>query len=516
MSDEGPDHAARLAVLTTSAVPLDPCTSDLVDPTARSLAASPPGVALLERLHHLDAGIAGVGTGVVVEAGTAGAGAGAKPDGVRDAVADDPDDPDDPDDAALIETVAACDRLIAHVVAIQVRATALFARRRRAEAQAYAALHPVAFARGLASSAAVEELSARRRTSRWAGQRDLDAAELVTARPAVHAALAAGTLDPARAVVIATAAAGVAPEHADALVASVLPGAHLVRLEAVRERVRRAAWRLDPASARQAAAVAAAERTVCLVRQVRAADGVGGGGRAVLEVDGPAPQVLTVQAAIEARALALRRREREAAVAEARVERSAPMSAWRFDALVDIAHGVLEGHHGPVARSAASHPVVHVTVPAATLLGLSEEPGLLAGFGAIPADQARAVAADGLWRRVLTDPAGRALEIGERTYRPSAHLAALVRSDHPACSAPWCGRDARRCDLDHVVPWPRGATERGNLHPACPRDHRLKHSGLGVAVERESDGRLVHVTRTGHRYGAGGDEPHDEDAARPR
>lgn len=463
---------------------------------ARSLASARPGAALLERLERL---------GHVTNARSADAHlADVAPDGTG--LDGDAHDSTSLGDAALVETVAACDRLIAHVAAIQVRAMAAFARRRRAEAQAYASAHPVAFARGLATSAAVEELCARRRTSRWVGQRDLDAAELITGRPTVHAALSSGTLDLARATVIATAAAGVAPEHADALIAGVLPGAGLVRLEAVRERVRRAAWHLDPASAQRAASVAAAERTVCLIRQTCSADGVGGGGRAVLEVDGPAPEVLTVQAAIEARALALRRHEREGAAADGRAERSAPMSAWRFDALVDIARGVLEGHHGPIVRSAASRPVVHVTVPAATLTGFSEEPGLLAGFGAIPADQARAVAADGVWRRVLTDPVGRTLEISERTYRPSAHLAALVRSDRPECSAPWCSRDARSCDLDHAVPWPRGATERDNLHPACPRDHRLKHSDLGVAVQREPDGRLVHVARTGHRYRAGDDD----------
>lgn len=482
--DGRPAASSVVANVTPVLANVDPCTVDLVDPVARSLASARPGTALLEQLERL----------------------GHVDDAVLDSVS--------LDDAALVEAVAACDRLIAHVAAIQVRAMAVFARRRRTEAEAHAALHPVAFVRGLASSAAVEELSARRRTSRWVGQRDLGSAELIAGRPAVHAALSSGTLDAARATIIATAAAGVAREHAEALVARVLPGAGLVRLEAVRERVRRAAWHLDPDSARQAAVTAAAERTVCLIRQVRGADGVGGGGRAVLEVDGPAPEVLTVQAAIEARALALRRRERESAAADGCARRPAPMSAWRFDALVDIARGVLEGHRGPIARSAASRPVVHVTVPAATLTGFSEEPGLLAGFGAIPADQARAVAADGVWRRVLTDPAGRALEVSERTYRPSAHLSALVRSDRPQCSAPWCSRDARRCDLDHVVPWPRGATERDNLHPACPRDHRLKHSGLGVAVQREPDGRLVHVTRTGHRYRTG-DDGGDDPAAPP-
>jgi hypothetical protein len=48
---------------------------------------------------------------------------------------------------------------------------------------------------------------------------------------------------------------------------------------------------------------------------------------------------------------------------------------------------------------------VSVIVPITTLLGLDEHPGELVGYGPIPAPLAREIAAEGTWRRLLTDPA---------------------------------------------------------------------------------------------------------------
>ncbi|MGH4019142.1 MAG: DUF222 domain-containing protein, partial [Pseudonocardiaceae bacterium] len=48
---------------------------------------------------------------------------------------------------------------------------------------------------------------------------------------------------------------------------------------------------------------------------------------------------------------------------------------------------------------------VRVTVPFSMLLGLDEQPAELAGYGPLPAHVARQLAADGVWRRILTDPA---------------------------------------------------------------------------------------------------------------
>ncbi len=476
-----------MAIPVPPPVGMDPCVADVDDAVARGLASSTPGAAAFHEVQRLTQGLA-------VE------GLSPHPTALGDVAP--------LSDAVLLEVVAACDRLIACITAAQAGAMSVFAARRHREAAVFAAEHPVMAARGLASSTAVEELAARRRCTRNDAGRDQHTAQAQTAAPAVHAALARGQLDPARAGLIAGAAAGVGPDHGAALVSRVLPGAGRVRVDTVRERCRRAAWALDPASARHAAAQAAEQRSVFLTHAPPDPQCPGGGGRAVLEMDGPAADVLTVAAAIEARALAMRTRERAAATEQGRAADGKPLAAWRYDALVDIARSVLEGDHGPVQRSAASRPVVHVTVPAATLMGLSEAPGILSGalsgargaFGVIPADQARAIAADATWRRILTDPSGRVIEVSERSYRPSAHLAALVRTDHRSCSAPWCARDARECDLDHLTPWPGGPTSRGNLAPACPRDHRVKHSELGITAHRDPGGAIVHTTRTGHSY----------------
>jgi hypothetical protein len=143
---------------------------------------------------------------------------------------------------------------------------------------------------------------------------------------------------------------------------------------------------------------------------------------------------------------------------------------------------------------------VQVTVPAGTLLGLSDEPGLLAGHGPIPASMARRLAADGVWRRILTDPVGgTVLDVGRRSYAPPAALTEHVIARDRTCRFPGCRQPARRCDLDHTVPYPRGGTSAGNLAALCRHHHRLKHLG-GWTVEQPEPGKLIWTSPTGHRY----------------
>src|SRR6266511_2746466 len=73
--------------------------------------------------------------------------------------------------------------------------------------------------------------------------------------------------------------------------------------------------------------------------------------------------------------------------------------------------------------------LVQVTMPATMLMGLTEHGAELAGYGPIPAQVARELAADGTWRRLLTDPAtGHLLDYGRTTYRPPAALADFIRA----------------------------------------------------------------------------------------
>ncbi len=87
---------------------------------------------------------------------------------------------------------------------------------------------------------------------------------------------------------------------------------------------------------------------------------------------------------------------------------------------------------------------------------------------------------DGSWRRLLHDPqTGGLLDLGRRTYRPSAALARYVRARDRTCIFPFCNRRAETCDLDHAVPHRAdgtgGGTCRHNLRPLCPKRHRIKH-----------------------------------------
>ncbi|HKD88556.1 MAG TPA: hypothetical protein VKB62_08510 [Streptosporangiaceae bacterium] len=62
-------------------------------------------------------------------------------------------------------------------------------------------------------------------------------------------------------------------------------------------------------------------------------------------------------------------------------------------------------------------------------------------------------------------------------YRPPPSLAHLLRIRQRTCSYPGCRRPARRCDLDHVIPYDRGgATCECNLTPLCRRHHQGKQA----------------------------------------
>ena len=131
------------------------------------------------------------------------------------------------------------------------------------------------------------------------------------------------------------------------------------------------------------------------------------------------------------------------------------------------------------------HATVVVTVPATTLLGLDNRPGMIAD-SPIPADMARAIAAGStVWYRILTDPStGQVLDHVAHTYEPDRATRMSVMSKWQTCTAPGCSRPARHCDIDHGIPFNHdhpelgGRTEPLNLHPLCRRHHQAKTDGL--------------------------------------
>jgi hypothetical protein len=99
-------------------------------------------------------------------------------------------------------------------------------------------------------------------------------------------------------------------------------------------------------------------------------------------------------------------------------------------------------------------------------------------------------------------------------YVPTVAIDDHVRARNPWCTGYDCPRRARRCDLDHDVPWPRGPTDAANMGPRCRRQHEIKTRGL-MQTRLHPDGsldtlmltRLVVTTRPepfpGHAPGEG-------------
>ena len=136
-----------------------------------------------------------------------------------------------------------------------------------------------------------------------------------------------------------------------------------------------------------------------------------------------------------------------------------------------------------------------------TLIGADDHPAELVGHGPIPAHVAREIAADGVWRRLVTDPlSGTLLDYGRTTYTPPAGLADHVRARDLYCRVPGCRRKAADAELDHLIAWADGGTTcEKNLDAFCKHHHKLKHHGKW-RIDAHPDGRLTWITPTGHRH----------------
>ncbi|HEY4898492.1 MAG TPA: DUF222 domain-containing protein, partial [Candidatus Nanopelagicaceae bacterium] len=150
----------------------------------------------------------------------------------------------------------------------------------------------------------------------------------------------------------------------------------------------------------------------------------------------------------------------------------------RADALATIAGQFLT----VTANENLAHgrPVtLNLTLDLPTFLGLEENPGILAGYGEIPASAARLLATDAKWKRFITDPiSGNLLDYGRTTYEPPQALVDFILARDRRCRFPSCRQPARICDIDHAIPWEEGGkTSKENLGLLCRRHHRMKTHG---------------------------------------
>ena len=172
----------------------------------------------------------------------------------------------------------------------------------------------------------------------------------------------------------------------------------------------------------------------------------------------------------------------------------------RADALATIAAQFLSvtvdenlAHGRPVT--------LNLTLDLPTFLGLNENPGVLAGYGEIPASAARLLATDAKWRRFITDPvSGNLLDFGRLTYEPPQALVDFIVARDRRCRFPGCRQPARVCDIDHAIPWEQGGrTSQKNLGLLCRRHHRMKTHG-GWQLLSNEDGSCLWTSPEGKTF----------------
>ncbi|MDO0976828.1 HNH endonuclease signature motif containing protein [Mycolicibacterium frederiksbergense] len=142
----------------------------------------------------------------------------------------------------------------------------------------------------------------------------------------------------------------------------------------------------------------------------------------------------------------------------------------------------------PDAPAASTQP----TKPAAC----NPSPGVTLDGAIIPAAMLAELIAAGATIKPLAEIADLP---AEPRYRPSTALTAFVRMRAMTCSFPGCNCAAHRCDLDHLTPWPAGATHPGNLGPLCRLHHLVKTFG-GWTPTAQPDGSIRWSAPTGHNY----------------
>ena len=365
-----------------------------------------------------------------------------------------------------------------------------------------------------------EDVAAALRMSTGTAQIRIDVARtLINHLPNVCSALAMGEISPAHATVIARESAsairdGMGPAHIYSIEQSALAYAEFHTPTQVANKVRTTIAKLAPEPFEEIAERARDTRRVSCFREV---DGL-----STIVAILPAEDAQIVMKAIEnfihaqvaSEAITLNAQgvsvvgagaSAGAASDSANDSEVAPgqhrsMDMKRADALTSIATWSLQ--QSTVDVKLHRRPVtVNVTIDLPTLLGLAENPGQLAGYGAIPASVARALASDGKWQRFITDPqTGTLLDFGRESYEPPQALIDFLIARDRTCRFPGCRHSAARADLDHAQSWESGGkTSPENLGALCRRHHRLKTHG-GWKLKSHSDGACTWTSPLGKIY----------------
>jgi Domain of unknown function (DUF222) len=147
---------------------------------------------------------------------------------------------------------------------------------------------------------------------------------------------------------------------------------------------------------------------------------------------------------------------------------------------------------------------VLIMVPVMALLGVTEEPAMLDGYGPIPPSMARQLIANGAksFHRVLIDPRdGAPLEIGRTSYPVTKAQRRWLRLRDGKCPFPGCTNQSLDNEADHVLAWANGGTTGvSNLGQPCRRHHSLRHTTGWTPTEPSKDNPPGWISPAGRRY----------------
>ena len=323
--------------------------------------------------------------------------------------------------------------------------------------------------------------------------------------PATFTALQDGAISFRHATVIAEEADSLPVEARTAFDADMAPRARQMTAVQLGRKARAVRETMHPQSIRERHVRAAADRRVCVEP---ARDGM-----ARLELLMPAPEAFGIFNRLDDTARAL-----------AGPDEPRTLDQLRADVATDL---LLNGQHRTPTPTDPNHadptladpehpnstasihqfpqgivPTVMVVVPVLSLLGLSEEPATLEGYGPIDAETARELAGNAKsWFRILTHPeTGTVLSVGQTRYTVPEAMRRYLQFRDGTCRAWGCNRQARNCDLDHTVEWHNGGhTAVDNLAHLCERHHKLK-THTGWDVEQVGDGRLQWTSPWGRAH----------------
>jgi hypothetical protein len=403
-------------------------------------------------------------------------------------------------DDELTGIICALDRSEAAAAALKHAAVAELIRRRPAPAA-----EPALAAPGSWEEFTGTELSWALAGTRWAAENMLDLAQTLTTKlPGTYAAFRTGVLRQSKVEIIARAVTGLDPDEARAAEAKVLDRAGRLTPGGLRAAIRRAVIEVAPDKA--ATRRKDAERNARVERWPEHSGNAGLAGREL-----PPADVLAADQRINWWARELRKAGLDG-----------DMDQLRGLAFLDIMLGrdsrTPGPGPGPAASGAGLPPAqgvlpagfagrINLTIPLATLLGLAERPGELAGFGpvdpALARDLARAAAANPktTWCVTVTDTQGHAT--GHGCARPGPRRRASPGSTSPpgftftGPGQPGPPGGYGTWQLTTGIPGQRPLTIALDPIALEECDHRFEASGHDPGVKLRHLTQIRHATCTG-------------------